>query len=110
MVITNAAYNNSKVKGLVYLAAFVPNDGQSLSDLVEASNIPNGFLVYDSGGFVYVNPEMFPQLCAQDIDITQAKIMAATQKPFSFRQFLLKNLVFLLGSNIQHGIRYLRMT
>jgi pimeloyl-ACP methyl ester carboxylesterase len=26
---------------------------------------------------------MFPQLCAQDIDITQAKIMAATQKPFS---------------------------
>ncbi|MBV9668866.1 MAG: alpha/beta hydrolase [Nitrososphaeraceae archaeon] len=83
MVITNAAYNNSKVKGLVYLAAFVPNDGQSLADLVDSSNLPNGFLVYDSGGFVYVNPEMFPQLCAQDIDITQAKIMAATQKPFS---------------------------
>jgi pimeloyl-ACP methyl ester carboxylesterase len=54
MVITNAAYNNSKIKGLVYLAAFVPNYGQSLSDLVDSSNLPNGFLVYDSVGGSYM--------------------------------------------------------
>ena len=82
-VISNAAYNNPNVKGLIYLAAFAPNDGQSLSDLVDSSKLPNGFLVYDSGGFVYVNPEMFPQLCAQDVDLSQAKIMSSTQKPFN---------------------------
>jgi pimeloyl-ACP methyl ester carboxylesterase len=27
IVITNAAYNNPNVKGLVYVAAFAPNDG-----------------------------------------------------------------------------------
>ena len=29
MVITNAAYNNPNVKGLVYVAAFAPKEGQS---------------------------------------------------------------------------------
>ena len=47
-MISNAAYNNSNVKGLIFLAAFGPNDGQSLSDLVDSSKLPNGFLVFDS--------------------------------------------------------------
>jgi pimeloyl-ACP methyl ester carboxylesterase len=37
----------------------------------------------DSGGFISVNPAMFPQAFAQDIDPAQAKVMAATQKPFN---------------------------
>jgi pimeloyl-ACP methyl ester carboxylesterase len=40
-VISNADYNNSNVKGLIYIAAFAPNDGQSLSDLVDSSKLPN---------------------------------------------------------------------
>jgi pimeloyl-ACP methyl ester carboxylesterase len=40
-------------------------------------------LVVDSGGFVFINPAMFPQAFAQDIDQAQAKVMAATQKPTS---------------------------
>jgi pimeloyl-ACP methyl ester carboxylesterase len=80
-VITNAAYNNPSVKGLVYLAAFAPNEGQSLTDFVDSTKLPKGFLVFDSGGFIYINPEIFPQAFAQDVDPTQAKIMAATQKP-----------------------------
>jgi len=82
-VITNAAYNNPNVKGLVYLAAFAPNEGQSLSNFVDTAKFPKGFLVVDSGGFVYINPAMFPQAFAQDIDPAQAKVMAATQKPFN---------------------------
>ncbi len=80
-LITNAAYNDAKVKGLVYLAAFAPDEGQSMSDLVDSSKLPKGFLIFDSAGFVYVNPEMSWQICAQDIDPVQAKVMAATQKP-----------------------------
>src|SRR6476620_2564243 len=33
-VITNAAYNNPAVKGLVYLAAFAPKEGQSLGNFL----------------------------------------------------------------------------
>ncbi|HEU4823989.1 MAG TPA: alpha/beta hydrolase [Nitrososphaeraceae archaeon] len=82
-VITNAAYNNPNVKGLVYLAAFAPNEGQSLSNFVDVTKFPKGFLVVDSGGFVYINPAMFHQAFAQDIDPAQAKVMAATQKPYN---------------------------
>jgi pimeloyl-ACP methyl ester carboxylesterase len=82
-VITNAAYNNTSVKGLVYLAAFAPNEGQSLSNFIDATKLPKGFLVVDSGGFVYINPEMFAQAFAQDVDPAQAKVLAAVQKPFS---------------------------
>jgi pimeloyl-ACP methyl ester carboxylesterase len=82
-VITNAAYNNPNVKGLVYLAAFAPNEGQSLSNFVDVTKFPKGFLIVDSGGFVYINPAMFPQTFAQDIDPAQAKVMAATQKPYN---------------------------
>jgi pimeloyl-ACP methyl ester carboxylesterase len=82
-VITNAAYNNTSVKGLVYLAAFAPNEGQSLSNFIDATKLPKGFLVVDSGGFVYINPEMFAQAFAQDVDPAQAKVLAAVQKPFN---------------------------
>jgi pimeloyl-ACP methyl ester carboxylesterase len=80
-VITNAAYNNPNVKGLVYIAAFAPNEGQSLSNFVDVTKLPKGFLVVDSGGFIYINPAMFPQAFAQDFDPAQAKVMAATQRP-----------------------------
>src|SRR6188472_2894442 len=76
-VITNAAYNNPNVKGLVYLAAFAPKEGQSLSNFVDIAKFPKGFLVVDSAGFIYINPAMFPQAFAQDVDPAQANIMAA---------------------------------
>jgi pimeloyl-ACP methyl ester carboxylesterase len=82
-VITNAAYNNHKVVGLVYIAAFAPAQGQSLLNFVNPGKLPKGFLIPDSGGFFYVNPLLFPQSLAQDVDPTQAKIMASTQKPTS---------------------------
>src|ERR671910_2201070 len=34
-VITNAGYNNPNVTGLVYIAAFAPDEGQSLSSFVD---------------------------------------------------------------------------
>jgi pimeloyl-ACP methyl ester carboxylesterase len=82
-VITNAAYNNPIVTGLVYIAAFVPDEGESLSNFVDPSKLPQGLLVFDSGGFGYINPEMFPQAFAQDVNSTEAKIMATVQKPIN---------------------------
>jgi pimeloyl-ACP methyl ester carboxylesterase len=80
-VITNAAYNNQNVTGLVYIAAFAPDEGESLSNFVDVTKLPPGLLVFDSGRFVYINPDMFPQAFAQDVNSTEASIMAVVQKP-----------------------------
>jgi pimeloyl-ACP methyl ester carboxylesterase len=40
-------------------------------------------LIIDKGGFAYINPKLFPQSFAQDVDPTQADIMAVVQKPIS---------------------------
>jgi pimeloyl-ACP methyl ester carboxylesterase len=39
-VITNAGYNNPNVTGLVYVAAFAPDEGQSLSNLIDITKLP----------------------------------------------------------------------
>jgi pimeloyl-ACP methyl ester carboxylesterase len=82
-VITNAAYNNPNVTGLVYIAAFAPDEGQSLSNFVDVTKFPKDFLILDSGGFAYINPDMFHGAFAQDVDATEAHIMVVVQKPFT---------------------------
>jgi pimeloyl-ACP methyl ester carboxylesterase len=80
-VITNAAYNNPNVTGLVYVSAFAPDEGESAVNFVPVESLPPGLLVFDSGGFAYLNPQMFPQAFAQDVNTTEAEILAAVQKP-----------------------------
>jgi pimeloyl-ACP methyl ester carboxylesterase len=80
-VITNAAYNNPNVTGLVYVSAFAPDEGESAVNFVPVESLPPGLLVFDSGGFAYLNPEMFPQAFAQDVNTTEAETLAVVQKP-----------------------------
>jgi pimeloyl-ACP methyl ester carboxylesterase len=82
-VITNAGYNNPNVTGLVYIAAFAPDEGQSLSTFVSAKDFPEGFLMLDSAGLAYINPEMFHDRFAQDVKQPEADIMVVAQKPFN---------------------------
>jgi len=91
MVITNAGYNNTNVKGLVFVAAFAPNEGQSLGDFVDVTKLPKDLLIVDGGGFAYINPAMFAGAMAQDVDPTEADIMAVVQKPFSTSIFAEKS-------------------
>lgn len=90
-VITNAAYNNPNVTGLVYVAAFAPDMGQSLSDFVDATKFPEGLLIPDSGGFLYLNSTLFQNSFAQDVNSTEASMMAAVQKPFNQSLFTEKS-------------------
>ena len=83
-VITNAAYNNPDVKGLVYVAAPAPMEGQSMSTVL--SPFPKEFegkplLIFDEGGFAYINPSLFHAFLAQDVDEAQANILPVVQKP-----------------------------
>jgi pimeloyl-ACP methyl ester carboxylesterase len=95
-VITNAAYNNHNVTGLVYVAALAPNEGESLNDLVKTW--PKEFLANgvgnvkpDSGGFLFIIPDKFHESFAQDVDRTEADIMAIVQKPPSQSMFVEKS-------------------
>jgi pimeloyl-ACP methyl ester carboxylesterase len=87
-VITNAGYNNPNVTGLVYIAAFAPDEGQSLSNFVDPTKFPKDFLIFDKGGFVYVNPKLFHDSFAHDVNSTEADIMAIVQKPPNFSPML----------------------
>jgi pimeloyl-ACP methyl ester carboxylesterase len=82
-VITNAGYNYPNVTGLVYIAAFAPDEGQSLSSFVDPAKFPKDLFLVDSGGFIYLNPEIFRENFAQDVDPAEADIMAIVQKPFN---------------------------
>ena len=90
-VITNAAYNNPNVTGLVYIAAFAPNEGQSLSTFVSPAKFPKELFIKDSGGFIYLNPKIFRENFAQDVNSSEADIMAIVQKPFNQSLFIEKS-------------------
>jgi len=90
-VITNAAYNNPNVTGLVYIAAFAPDEGQSLSTFVDPSKFPKDLFLPDIGGFIYLNPKIFRENFAQDVNASEADIMAITQKPFKQSIFVEKS-------------------
>jgi pimeloyl-ACP methyl ester carboxylesterase len=79
-VITNAGYNDPNVKGLVYVAAHAPRQGQ------QHGPFPKEFegkplLILDKGGFAYINPAIFHDFFIQDVDQAQAKVLAVVQKP-----------------------------
>ena len=62
-------------------AGFAPDEGESLLTFIDPATLPPGFLIVDSGGFAYINPDMFPQAFAQDVNTTEAEIMAVVQTP-----------------------------
>jgi pimeloyl-ACP methyl ester carboxylesterase len=80
-VITNAGYNNQNLTGLVYVSAFGPDEGESTANFVDVAKLPPGLLVFDSGGYAYINPEMFHEAFVQDANATEAETLAVVQKP-----------------------------
>ena len=45
--------------------------------------MPPGFLQFDNGGFAYINPAMFHDGFAQDVNPTETDVLATVQKPIS---------------------------
>jgi pimeloyl-ACP methyl ester carboxylesterase len=82
-VISNAGANNPNVTGLVYIAAFAPDEGEALGTFVTPDMLPPGILIVDSAGLTYLNPDMFQASFAADVNDTDAEIMAVSQKPFN---------------------------
>jgi pimeloyl-ACP methyl ester carboxylesterase len=87
LVITEAAAGNDAVVGLVYVAAFVPETGQSAFDLSNSapgSTLGDALAAYpvSSGGNEFaIRPELFHHQFAADVSAEVAALMAATQRP-----------------------------
>lgn len=81
-VITGAAAGNSKVKALVYIAAFAPEAGEPVGAFLEKYPTALGAALRpDSAGFVTVDRAKFREVFAQDVPVEEARVMAAAQKP-----------------------------
>jgi len=84
-VMTGAAAGSSKVKALVYVAAFAPEAGEAVGGLMEKfppSPLASA-LAPDSAGFLYIDRTKFHEVFASDVSDGEASIMAATQKPLA---------------------------
>ncbi len=97
-VITNAAARAGNVVGLVYIAAFAPDEGETLSGIEEGSKdsvLSTALLTlhYPAGqgpeqGLEFaINPAHFHAAFATDLPEEQATVMAVTQRPVSALAF-----------------------
>src|SRR5438128_8689432 len=85
-VITQAG-SDPKVKALVYVAAFAPDEGQSINSMTKPfPPAPwTAKLNVDSGGFLTLPEEAMISDFAQDLPRAGAKVVAATQGPVAAR-------------------------
>lgn len=87
-VITGAGHAPN-VAGLVYIAAFAPDEGDSLGSIFARREPPSGAASIrpDKDGFLWLAQDTFRQSFGQDLSETDALVMAVTQKPISGRCF-----------------------
>jgi pimeloyl-ACP methyl ester carboxylesterase len=91
-VITNAASQAGNVAGLVYVAAFIPDEGESVLDLanqatdsllgpaLRPAQYPTG-AGSKPGTELFIDPASFQAVFCADLPAAQAAVMAATQRP-----------------------------
>jgi pimeloyl-ACP methyl ester carboxylesterase len=90
MVVSQVAAENSQVKALVYVAAFIPQVGESVNSL--NSMFPGSELVPANlhttaapGGLtdVYIDQDKYGQVYAGGLSPAQIRVAAATQRPIT---------------------------
>jgi pimeloyl-ACP methyl ester carboxylesterase len=90
-VITNAATDAENVVGLVYVAAFAPDEGETLGSAAAASKdsilgtaqVPRRYPTADGGSATefFIDPAKARDVFAGDLSDEQAALIAATQRP-----------------------------
>ena len=92
-VITNAATGDKQVKALVYIDAFAPGKGQTIAQLLAA--FPGSCAAPANLNFVpfpgapkgvadaYIKQSAFPSCMANGLRVSEARVLAATQRPLA---------------------------
>src|SRR3982074_1056510 len=83
VVITEAG-NDPKVTKLVYIAAFVPDKGESVSSLIKdpPPGAPVPPILPPQDGYLFLDKGKFHESFAGDIDTEKAAFMADSQVPW----------------------------
>ena len=83
VVITEAG-NDPKVVGLVYIAAFAPDKGESVSSLIKdpPPGAPVPPILPPQDGYLFLDKAKFPASFAADVDAAKAEFMADSQVPW----------------------------
>jgi len=79
--VISQAGNAANVKGLVFIAAFAPDAGESPGAISQAhppAAIAN--LMPDSDGYLWLKPDKFGESFGQDLPADETLVMAVTQK------------------------------
>ena len=91
VVITNASPQAANVIGLVYVAAFLPDEGESVQALAEQATdsllgpnlrpadypLPDGTVGHE----LYIDPAAFHEVFCADLPAEQAAVLAVSQRP-----------------------------
>src|SRR5256714_1741240 len=82
-VITEAG-NDPQVAGLVYIAAFAPDKGESVSTLIKdpPPGAPVPPILPPQNGYLFLDKAKFPASFAADVDEEKAAFMADSQVPW----------------------------
>jgi len=82
-VITEAG-NDPKVAGLVYITAFAPDRGESVSTLIKdpLPGAPVPPILPPQDGYLFLDKAKFPAAFAADVDAERAAFMADSQVPW----------------------------
>src|SRR5262249_27126161 len=82
-VITEAG-NDAKVAGLVYIAAFAPDKGESVAKLIKdfPTSAPLPPILPPRDGFLFLDQTKFPASFAADVPKEKAAFMANSQVPW----------------------------
>ena len=82
-VITEAG-NDPKVAGLVYIAAFAPDKGESVSTLIKdpPPDAPVPPIMPPQDGYLFLDKAKFPASFAADVEAEKAAFMADSQVPW----------------------------
>src|SRR6478736_677530 len=83
VVITEAG-NDPNVAGLVYIAAFAPDKGESVGSLIKdpVPGAPVPPILPPQDGFLFLDKAKFPASFAADVDPEKAALMADSQVPW----------------------------
>jgi len=83
VVITEAG-NDPKVAGLVYIAAFAPDSGESVASLIKdpPPGAPVPPILPPVDGYLFLDRAKFPASFAADVDPAEAEFMADSQVPW----------------------------
>jgi pimeloyl-ACP methyl ester carboxylesterase len=87
-VITEAG-TDPKVAGLVYIAAFAPEDGQSVGDITKGGPNPPGAeqAKPDASGYLWLSRQGVDEDFAPDLTPAEREVLYVTQGPWNSKEF-----------------------